>query len=42
MLDIDKFKSINDTYGHPAGDGVIVSVAKTAMSAIRHIRPAGW
>lgn len=32
MFDIDKFKLYNDTFGHPAGDKVIASVAKTASS----------
>ena len=35
MLDIDLFKKTNDTYGHPAGDKVIQSVAKTIRSLIR-------
>lgn len=32
MFDIDKFKLYNDTFGHPAGDKVIASVARTAAS----------
>lgn len=35
MFDIDKFKVYNDTFGHPAGDMVIASVAKTAASHLR-------
>lgn len=32
MMDIDKFKLYNDTFGHPAGDKVIASVAQKISS----------
>lgn len=35
MFDIDKFKAYNDTFGHPAGDKVICSVAETATTLLR-------
>ena len=35
MTDIDRFKSVNDTYGHSVGDVVIQSVSKVLKSAMR-------
>ncbi len=37
MTDIDHFKRVNDTHGHPAGDAVICAVAKTLREACRDV-----
>ncbi|MDR3310111.1 MAG: diguanylate cyclase [Oscillospiraceae bacterium] len=35
IFDIDKFKNVNDTYGHHAGDAVLCQISATVTATIR-------
>jgi diguanylate cyclase (GGDEF)-like protein/PAS domain S-box-containing protein len=45
MIDLDKFKAVNDTHGHLAGDRLLVEVGRRLQSSIREAdvlaRPGG-